>query len=217
VCHKRKRDTRFHPWGRPNDGLMECPEEIHPSLAEQKKVEIRELYRDYTPPVDATAVVSQLLRTVPDKYLQGLECVVLTNESGMSRKDRLGKVWSRKRKYDKSRVIGRYHPRSRTSRPYIELRVDKIIAGLKGMPLRIPFPRKLVFGHVMFHELGHHIHYTMRPQHAEKEDVADKWAGKLSANFIRKQYWYALPLLIPAFKIYRFMRSREESGFDPSR
>ncbi len=108
----------------PLDGLMVWPEETHPSLAELRKVEIRELYRDYTPPVDATAIVNQLLRTVPDKYLQGLSCVVLTNETGLSRKDRLGKVWSRKRKYDKSRVIGRYHPGSRSSRPYIELRVD---------------------------------------------------------------------------------------------
>jgi len=187
---------------------MVWPEEAHPNLAEPKQVEIRELYRDHTPPIDAAAIVSQLLRTVLDTYLQGLDCVLLTNEAGLSRKDRLGKVWSRKRKYDKSRVTGRYHPRSRSSRPYIELRVDKIITGLKGIPLRIPFLRKVVFGRMIFHEFGHHIHHTMRPEHAEKEDMADRWAWKLSANFIRKQYWYALPVLVPAFKIYRFMRRK---------
>lgn len=81
--------------------------------------------------------------------------------------------------------------------------------GLKGIPLRVPFLRKVVFGQVIFHELGHHIHHTMQPEHAEKEDVADGWARRFSANFIRKQYWYALPLLISAFKIYRFMRRKE--------
>jgi hypothetical protein len=149
------------------------------------------------------------LLAVPDKYLRGLDCVVLMNLGGLSRRDRVGRVWSRKRRVDKSYILGRYHPSSRNSLPYIELRVDKIIEGLKGISLRLPFLRELVFGHVLFHELGHHIHYTIRPEHKEKEDVADKWAGKLNANFIRKKYWYALPIIIPAAKIYTLMRRKQ--------
>jgi len=34
--------------------------------------------------------------------------------------------------------------------------------------------------------------------------VADSWAGKLNANFIKKRYWYAIPLIVPAAKIYKF-------------
>jgi hypothetical protein len=149
------------------------------------------------------------LLTVPDKYLNGLDCILLTNEAAMPRSDRVGKIRSRKRKFDKSRVLGRYHPRSRSSLPCIELRVDKIVRGLPGIPLRIPLLRDIVFGHVLFHEIGHHIHYTIRPEHTEKEDVADKWAGKLNANFIRNKYWYALPFLVPASKVYKFMRRKQ--------
>jgi hypothetical protein len=126
----------------------------------------------------------------------------------MSRRDRIGKVWSRGRKVDKARVCGRYHFGRGGSLPYIELRVDKIIMGLKGMYLRIPITREIVFGHVLFHELGHHIHNTIRPEHKEKEDVADKWAGKLNFNFIRYKYWYAMPIIRPAAKIYTFMRRK---------
>jgi hypothetical protein len=68
--------------------------------------------------------------------------------------NRVGKVWSRKRKYGKSRVLGRYHRGSRNSLPYIELRVDKIFARLKGVQLRIPYIRNIVFGNVLFHEVG---------------------------------------------------------------
>jgi len=75
--------------------------------------------------------------------------------------------------------------------------------------LWIPFLRNIAFGHVLFHEIGHHIHETIRPQHDEKEDVADTWAGKLNANFIRKRYWYALPVLIPALKMYKIMRRKQ--------
>ncbi|MBA3913823.1 MAG: hypothetical protein H0X25_08200 [Acidobacteriales bacterium] len=172
--------------------------------SEPSKLEIREAYRDYKPPVDVSAIVQRLLLTVPAKYLRGLNCILLTNEAALPRRDRVGKVWSRKRKFDKSRVLGRYHGRSRSSQPYIELRVDKIVRGLPGFPLRIRFLREIVFGHVLFHEIGHHIHHTIRPEHTEKEDLANKWAGKLNANFIRKNYWYALPML----KAYIFMRRK---------
>jgi hypothetical protein len=179
------------------------------TFPETREVRINEAYRDYTPPINATALVNELLRTVPQKYLTGLDCIVLTNESGLSRKDRVGRVWSRKRKVDKSRVLGRYHGSSRNQSPYIELRVDKIAACLKGAPLHIPFLREVVFGHILFHELGHHIHRTIRPEHTEKEDVADEWAGKFNVNFIRKKYWYGLPVLIPAFQVYKFMRRKQ--------
>lgn len=180
-----------------------------PTLSDTHTVEVKEAYQNYTPPIDASALVQELLCTVPDKYLTGLGCVVLTNTAGLSRRDRVGKVWSRKRKFDKSSVLGRYHRRSGNSSPYIELRVDRIVLGLNGFPIRIPMLREIVFGHVLFHEIGHHIHGTVRPEYDEREDVADKWAGKLNGNFIRKKYRYAVPILTPALKVYKFMRRRQ--------
>jgi hypothetical protein len=116
------------------------------------------------------------------------------------------------RKFKKSDVLGLYHGRSRSgggSSPYIELRVDKIIASLRGASLWVPILREIAFGHVLFHEVGHHIHRTTRPEHSEKEDVADRWAGKLNVNFIRKKYWYAMWFIVPAMKVYKFMRRRD--------
>lgn len=168
------------------------------------EIRINETYRDYTPPINASAIVRKLLRTVPEKYLEGLDCVVLTNETALTRKDRAGRIWSRKRKIKKSHVLGLYHHGTRNSLPYIELRVDKIVAATEKWGLFIPFLRDIAFGHILFHELGHHIHNTIRPKYSEKEDVADTWAGKLNANFVRKTYWYGVPVL----KIYMFMRRR---------
>jgi len=186
---------------------MGCPE-VFSTPVSNTQVEVKERYRDYTTPIDASAVVRQLLQTVPDKYLKGLDCVLLTNEASLSRRDRVGRVWSRKRKYNKSLVLGRYHGGSRSSRPYIELRVDKIIRGLKGIPLHVPLVRDIVFGQVLFHEVGHHIHHTVRPEFTEKEDVADKWAGMLNNNLVRKKYWYVAPIFFPGLKVYKFMRRK---------
>ena len=167
-------------------------------------IRIIEAYRNYTPPVNAPAIVRRLLRTVPEKYLKGLDCVILTNEVALSRKDRKGKVWSRRRRVSKSHALARYHYSSRNSLPYIEVRVDKIVAATERWGLFVPLIRDMVFGHVLFHELGHHIHSIIRPEYREKEDVADTWAGKLNTNFVRKTYWYGVPVI----KIYTFMRRR---------
>lgn len=178
-----------------------------PELPDLRKVKVREAYRDYTPSVDAAVVVRQLLDTVPEKYLRGLDCVLLTNEAGLPRRDRIGRVWSRKRKFDKSRVLGRYHGQTRNHSAYIELRVDKIVRWIDNVPAAFLF-RKVLFGHILFHEIGHHIHRTIRPEYKEKEDVADNWVGKLNVNFVRQKYWYAVPFITVAVKAYRFMRRR---------
>jgi len=172
----------------------------------EQTIRITEAYRDYVPLVNVDRIVRILLETVPDKYVVGLDCIVLTNASGLSRRDRIGRVKSRKRGYDKSLVLGRYHPKWQARQPYIELRVDKILGSLPRWLLWLPFLRNVMFGHVLFHEIGHHIHYTVRPEYKEKEDVADTWAGRLNVNFVRKRYWYALPLIIPVSKVYKWLR-----------
>jgi hypothetical protein len=178
-------------------------------LSDRTEIRITEAYRDYEPRFNVKRLVRKLLSTVPGKYLDGLDCVVLTNQASLSRQDRVGKVWSRRRKRSKNLVLGRYHPKFGSTPPYIELRVDKISAGLRGASVHIPILRAVVFGQVLFHEIGHHIHRAIEPQHREKEDVADRWAGKLNGIAVRQNYWYAMPLIVPALKIYKFMRRKQ--------
>jgi hypothetical protein len=106
------------------------------------------------------------------------------------------------------RVLGRYHPKSESQLPYIELRMDKILSQLNRKILLIPPRQDLCIGLVLFHEVGHHIQLTIRPEHSVKEDVADRWGEKLGTNFVRTQYWYPIPVIVPAAKIYSFMRRR---------
>jgi hypothetical protein len=79
----------------------------------------------------------------------------------------------------------------------------------RRVPYRCRFSGILLLAMCCSTRFGHHIHFTIRPQHDEKEDVVDTWAGTLNANFIRKRYWYALPILIPALKVYRIMRRKQ--------
>src|SRR5690348_17192708 len=89
---------------------------------------INEAYRDYKPPFNATKTTRNLLASVPEKYLRGLDCVVLTNEDALSRKQRLGTLKSRKRRVRKTRVRGLYHGAWQGRPPWIEIRVDKTVS-----------------------------------------------------------------------------------------
>jgi len=176
-------------------------------LPKKTQVRVVEAYRGYTPPFDAAKTVGRLLATVPEKYLVGLDCIVLNNFSGLSRDHRLGKVTSRKRRIPKSRTLGFYRREWHGKPAYIELHVDKIADYLKrrGPLTWIPASRDMYFGLVLYHELGHHAHRVVRPEHREKEDVAHEWSKRFTANFIARRYWYAVPFLIMLRRAYKII------------
>jgi hypothetical protein len=171
-------------------------------------IDIEERYNEYRAPFDVAKVVRGLIDSVPEKYTRGLKKVLLVNSGYLSRRDRVGKVWSRKRKRSKQDILGRYHYNNGTA--WIEIRVDKTIENWRRIPAPFwisPF-RYLCIGQVFYHELGHHVHRTIRPEFREKEDVADRWGLKLIVHFIRRRYWYFFPFLRVAGWVYRRLKPR---------
>jgi len=165
-------------------------------LPSGSEIPIKEFYQHYQPPVKATAIVRRLLSRVPDKYIRGLGYVVLTNLSGQPRRHRLGKTTSRGRRVPQSRVLGRYHQRCQGQTPWIELYVDQIFRGFPRWALWIPFARDLAIGDTLYHELGHHVHMFIRPEYREKEDVAEDWRKRFMRRFLRRRYWYLIPVAL---------------------
>lgn len=138
----------------------------------------------YRPPFDVTTIAERMVDSVPPKYLVGLSEVVLTNASGFSRKRRRSVTKSRKKKVKTRTALGVYHPAWKGRAPWIEIFVDNALSRLgKGLLLKFSLFRELALDKVVFHEIGHHIHYTVRPEHREKEDVADVWMVRLERNY----------------------------------
>ncbi len=163
-------------------------------MPEGSEIPIKEFYRGYEPPVNASTTVRRLLEGVPEKYVRGLGSVVVTNLSGQPRRNRLGKTTSRGRRVPQSRVLGRYHRKWKGESPWIELYIDQIFRRLPRWAIWIPFVRDFVLGKTLYHELGHHVHLFIRPEYREKEDVADDWGKKFNAHFARHTYWYLIPI-----------------------
>jgi hypothetical protein len=174
-------------------------------------VVIIEAYKDYRPPAWVRGAVEKLLGTVPSKYVVGLESVVLTNSAGLTRRERRRRFISRGRRIRSSRVLAFYSPASRRKRPHIQIYVNKVLKYPRWFAL-FPLLRESWIGVTLFHELGHHVHYTQRPEHREEENVADEWSGKFLKNFIRKKYWYLLPILVPTARIVREIKYGSKSN-----
>lgn len=142
----------------------------------------------YKPPFNVTRLIERMLESVPPKYLVGLSEVVLTNASGLSRERRRSVTKSRKKKSKIVDARGLYYPAWQGRRAWIEIFVDNTLRSWeKGFWLKIPLLRDSVLDEVLFHEIGHHIHYTVRPEYREKEDVADVWKVRLQNGYYRRR------------------------------
>jgi hypothetical protein len=147
-----------------------------------------EAYSGYTPPFDVKADVEKMVASVPPRFLVGLKEILLTNTAGLPRKLRRGVTKSRKKKFRMVESRGLYHPAWNNRPAWIEIFVDNALAGQRKGHLWWLFPRDLHLQDIVFHEIGHHIHFAVRPEHREREDVADVWKLRLTRNYNRQHH-----------------------------
>jgi hypothetical protein len=145
-------------------------------------------YRGYTPPFDVKADVEKMVASVPTKFLVGLKEIILTNTAGLPRKIRRGVTKSRKKKVKMIEARGLYHPAWNNRPAWIEIFVDNALSGWHKGNFWWLLPRDLNLADVVFHEIGHHIHFAVRPEHREREDVADVWKLRLTRNYNQQHH-----------------------------
>jgi hypothetical protein len=167
-------------------------------------VEVVEAYREYRPGSKVRRTVQELLNTVPPGQLSGLGRVVLTNSLALTGARKRRWSWYRGKKLRHAGgAAGLYHHATRTEPAWIEVFVDQALSSVPGWTLRLLLVRSGFLGRVLFHEIGHHIHATQRPEHRDREDVADEWQKKLMRMHARRRHIVATTLLRPLFWLMR--------------
>jgi hypothetical protein len=168
---------------------------------ETRRPRVVESYSGYAPPFDVKALVEKMASTVPPKFLVGLEEILLTNTAGLPRRIRRGVTKSRKKKVRMVKARGLYQPKWNNRPARIEIFVDNTLVGWRKGHFWWLIPRGLDLQDVLFHEIGHHIHATIQPEHREREDVADVWKVRLSRNYLRQRH----RLLRGTLRVLRFL------------
>jgi hypothetical protein len=139
-------------------------------------IPLYENYRDYHPPRYVRKTVEKLLSWLPNKYLSGLQSVVLTNANA------IGKGKTRRvggRKYVRRECLAFYHSVKRGEAPWIEIVVDNVLAGIPRILRRLPIMRNMAFADALFHEIGHHLDHTVGAPAQSAEAAADAWQDQL--------------------------------------
>ena len=146
-------------------------------------------FSGYEPSFNMVKMSQRIVDSVPEEYLQGLTEIVLTNTGALSRERRRSVTKARGRKVRIKEARGLYHPASQQRGAWIEIFVDKTLTGWGNSWLgRTRWVCEAELSDLLFHEIGHHIHFTVRPEYREKEDVADAWKVRLQRNYIQQHY-----------------------------
>jgi hypothetical protein len=157
---------------------------------------VREVYREYSPPLDVRKPAERILASVPSRHLAGLSAVVLTNAKALSYRRRRQQTRAGSRKVPVSLAIGLYHPADESEPAWIELFVDRLYPLDQGTwTLKLWGLGEWILATALCHEIGHHIHFTQHPEHADRERVADRWADRLRREWFWKRWWYLYPLV----------------------
>jgi len=149
---------------------------------------------DYRPPIDPQRAVERLLAGVPQQFLGGLVEVVVRDTSRLSRRETRKVNKGGRKGLD---LWGTYHPPHGGRAATIDLFLDRILGGAPVWLVRLPFYRDILLSKALYHEIGHHIHRRVRPEHAPPEQAAERWRRQLSRTYFRRRYWYLLPFLKP--------------------
>lgn len=180
-----------------------------------RSVHVTTSYHHYTPPFSVEPIVRRMLDSIPNKYLVGLSEVVLTNTLDMSRGRRRAMTKSRNRKVGMLDARGLYHPAWNNQPAWIEIFVENTLKYWENSWwLKLNFIREAKIADVLFHEIGHHIHFTIRPEHKEREDVADIWKVRLERHYNRTRRPFLRAIFLPIRPLMRvFSRSEEQRMF----
>lgn len=154
-----------------------------------------ESYSEWHPPFSIRPELEALIKSIPEKYLAGLGCIVLTDTGSLNRSLRRKKVRHRGRKRARIEANGSYQPAWPGHLAHIELFVDNILAQYSRSALRFSLLRKMALAHTLFHEVGHHIHKTKIREFRDNEGAVDEWAHQLTRRYFGRKYWWLSKLI----------------------
>jgi hypothetical protein len=157
-------------------------------------VPIYENYKGYRPPWDARSTIAKLFSALPNRYLSGLQSVVLTNAAAIGR----GKTQRvNGKKHLRQSCLGFYHRKRNGEQPWIEIVVGNAISAFRvpRVLMRVPLLRNIVLADTLFHEIGHHLDDTIGARARSGEAAAEGWQGRLIVFYFRKKYWYLMPVV----------------------
>lgn len=171
----------------------------------RERVDIREHFQDYEPPIEVAGAVRKLLNLIPDNHLQGLTEITIRNSDEMPRRRRRSWTYSRSKKVKFETVRGLY-VQTGVKNGKIELFINNIFD--ESYKPSNPFARiqmHLDLGETLFHEIGHHVDHIRDSMGRLTEGSAERYQDK----YTRKLYIRTAPLMSIYSMLFMFLVFRK--------
>ena len=127
------------------------------------------------------------------EHVGSLKSVILT-DSGAIGRDKTRRVSGRR--YDRDACRGFYHQEWRGQPAWIQLVADNMMAGCPRALLRLQYFRDQEVAEVLYHEVGHHLHFSVGSAARGDEEAAEYWCRRLVRIHFRLRYWYLRPVFL---------------------
>jgi hypothetical protein len=148
-------------------------------------VKIQIDYKGPTYFMNIERILKRLFKAVPPEHIIGLEKIVVIDKfSGGNANAR-----------------GLYYAKDSKEQARIHIAFQTVFKGLPRFVGLLPLVSKILLGHVLYHEIGHHYHYTLKAgiTKSKREKFSDDYAKKISR--IKFRYWrFFFWWLAPIFK-----------------
>jgi len=122
-----------------------------------------------------------MLGSLSDGHINGLGAIVLGDAARATKRKMKTARRNRHRIF-----IGRYHHAWKQDRAWVEIVVDLALDRVPARYIDLQFVRDFALGTVLFHEIGHHLHYTIGSAGRGGESSADDWEVRLALIHFRK-------------------------------
>lgn len=146
----------------------------------QNKPRVVEHYKEWRAPAHYALAVRQVLATLPDSLLKGLEVVILRDASSVTRAE--------KRKGLADDVLGAYIRPKRRGPGKIHLVLDRILEPWPWWTHKIPIFRHEIVHRILFHELAHHAQELKHPGEPHDEAKVRRAGIKMQGRSLRARH-----------------------------
>jgi hypothetical protein len=140
--------------------------------------------------------IRQILSVVPKEHLIGIEKIIVVDEI--------------KTKKGKTEAAATYNRKDGRELASIEISIDAVYHGMPKTFFMLPFIAKFSLASALYHEIGHHYHYSYK--HGINKQNKEAFAEKYSSEMLKKAFWGWLIILRPFSPIIRYLSGRHKKN-----
>jgi len=135
--------------------------------------------------------IKDLIKFVPQGHLIGLRKIIIVD----TLLDKQAK-----------NATAIYRKKNNNDLASIEISFDSLFKGMPKVLFWVPFVAKFTLAAVLYHEIGHHYHYSFK--HGINKKKKENFADNYKKEILKKAFWWWRVFLLPIAPIVKYLSKK---------